>query len=92
MQFGIARMSVGIVAAALVGSASAASPEVAAPLTIAHSWSIEHETLVRQFSVGLGVNLASHDDAAPPRPAKVALALQARAANAGKDEPCAPSR
>lgn len=92
MKFGIARIAFGIVAAALVGSATAASPEAAEPLTLAHSWSIERETLVRQFSVGLGVDLAIHDIAAPPRPAKVAFAVQARDASAGKDEQCAPSR
>jgi len=50
------------IVAGLANAAAAAPGESAGRLTTAHAWSIEQETLMRQFSIGLGVKVPQERD------------------------------
>lgn len=56
MKFRLLTLGITLGAMALTGSAVAAPPESAQALTIAHSWKIEQDNLLRQFSRGLGID------------------------------------
>jgi ABC-type glycerol-3-phosphate transport system substrate-binding protein len=45
------------ISSGFAGSAAAGEQQPAEALTIAHSWRIAHEKLLREFSQGLGVDL-----------------------------------
>ena len=55
--FAILGIALGAIALALAGTAYAAPAHSTAPVTIAHSWQIEHDNLLREFSQGLGVDV-----------------------------------
>lgn len=48
-----------IVALGQAGAALPAAAQSTEPYTIAHSWRIEHDNLLRGFSQGLGVDLGA---------------------------------
>ena len=57
MKFRLLTLGMTLGAMALAGGAVAAPAESTQALTIAHSWTVEHDNLLRQFSRGLGVEL-----------------------------------
>jgi len=63
MKILISRILLALVATSLAGAALAAPQPPTGRLTIAHSWSIEQEALLRQFSAGLGFDVAQRSDA-----------------------------
>lgn len=62
--FSILGIALAVIALGLTGIAFATPAHSAEPLTIAHSWRIEHDNLLREFSQGLGVDLAGRKTAA----------------------------
>lgn len=56
-HFAILGIASGAIALALTGPAFAAPAPSTAPVTVAHSWQIEHDNLLREFSQGLGVDV-----------------------------------
>jgi hypothetical protein len=55
--FAILGIASGAIALALTGTAFAAPADSTAPVTTAHSRQIEHYDLLREFSLGLGVDV-----------------------------------
>ena len=77
MKFRLMTLGITLGAMALMGSAVAAPAESTQALTVAHSWTVEHDNLLRQFSCDLGVDL-------PDRSTVVASAGRHRA-DAGRE-------
>jgi ABC-type glycerol-3-phosphate transport system substrate-binding protein len=66
MKLRLLTLGVALGAIALTGTAVAGPAQPAETLTIAHSWRIEHDNLLRQFSHGLGVDLSDRSSGGGP--------------------------